>query len=197
MKKLSKKVKILLVALASTVAIGAVSLSTVTYASYVFGKKTKQNAYGLGGERQKSIFFNPNVWTKGTDSSGNVVDAIYYLYVWKRVGNVDSDPAVLSPSVHVTPTIPTGSGVQMDLFVYEFDTTSYNMMLFLRWDPSKEKSLELTAENGLWNQTIDIADNANINYYCIDSWGTGNPAQATPTTNEILKASNGNLSWRI
>ncbi len=175
----------------------AISFSAVTFAKYVEGKKTEQSAFGLGGEREVSIFFNANIWKQGKDSSGNIVDASYYLYVWYHNDGTgaDSKQDILAPSAHITPTI---SGVVMDLYVYEFDTTTLNRMIFIRWNPEIAPSTDISHGDGKgnWNQTDNITYSSTYNYYCIDSWGSGSPAQATPNKNRIDKnPSTGALTW--
>lgn len=191
MKKRFKKLTIISsIAILSSIAI---SFSAITVAKYVEGKDVAQSAFGLGGEREISIFFNANKWKEGLDSSGNIVDAAFYLYVWNHNDSTEEDSLqeVLIPSAHVTPTI---SNVVMDLYVYEFDATKLNRMIFLRWNPNNEPSTTLSAENGMWNQTTDITYSSLYNYYCIDDWGTGDPAVATPKSNKILYSEN-NLVW--
>ena len=192
-KQKSLKTKLLLGCLTAA-AVLATTFASITYAKYVDSKKTKQSVFGLGGERETSIFFNANIWKQGKDSSGNIVDAVFYLYVW-HTSNAAGTRTVIAPSAHVNPTI--GSTV-MDLYVFEYDPNTYNRMIFLRWNPEIEPSADLTYGDGhgKWNQTSDVTYSSTVNYYCIDAWGTGTPAQATPTTNYIYKnPSTGNLSW--
>lgn len=185
--------KITIVSVLSLLTAVALSFSPVSLAKYIVGQKTTQSAYGLGGERQVSIFFNANIWKQGKDSSGNIVDASYYLYVWHNDGSTDTQKEVLTPAAHITPTV---SGTVMDLYVYEFDATKQNRMLFLRWNPEVAPSIDLTTPNGKWNQTVDITYSSTYNYYCIDAWGTGTPATATPTHNRIDKnPSTNELTW--
>ena len=175
----------------STVVFMMVALASVTAAKFTETKKTTQSAFGLGGEKEVSIYFNANVWKQGKDSSGNIVDAAYYLYVWYNNGATDSKQATLIPSVHVTPTI---GEVVMDLYVFEFDKYNLNRMIFLRWDPSKAPSTVLDSAHGLWNKTVDLIYSDSINYYCIDDWGIGDPKVATPNNNRIVKDNSG-LHW--
>ena len=190
-----KKKKIMLVGGISYLSVLTLAVSSVTVAKFVARAKTNQSAYGLGGERMVSLFFNANIWKQGKDSSGNVVDANYYIYVWHSE-YAESTRTTLIPSAHVTPTI---SGTAMDLYVFEFDSTKLDSFLFLRWNPEVVPSADLTSE-GKWNQTedqtytYDETHSAYYNYYCIDDWGTGDPATAAPTKNIIIK--NGStLSW--
>ena len=150
----------------------AVAFSSISLAKYIDGKKTDQSAYGLGGERKTSIFFNANIWKQGKDSSGNIVDASYYLYVWYYDGASDSNQQTLAPTAHITPTI---SSTVMDLYVFEFDTTTLNRMIFLRWDPAVAPSTNITYGSGRWNKTVDLTYSSTYNYYCIDSWGSVSP----------------------
>ena len=182
------------------------SFSFISLAKYVEGKEVNQPAYGLGGERKKSIFFNANVWKQGKDSSGNIVDAAFYFYAWyhnpdtANENNDNSRQCILAPAAHVTPTVHIvsgDSGTVMDLYVFEFDTTLLNRFLFVRWNPEREMTTSLDSEHGMWNQTNDITYNSSLNYYCIDSWGSGTPAKATANSNEIVKNnSTDELTWR-
>ena len=193
MRKKGFKTKLLLGCL-SLIGVLATAFSSVTLAKYIRSEKTTQSAYGLGGEKQVSIFFNANIWKQGKDSSGNIVEAVYYLYVW-NTSSVEDTKETIVPSAHVTPTI---SGVKMDLYVFEFDASKLNRMIFLRWNPEIAPSTDLTHgdDKGNWNQTTDQTYSPSTNYYCIDEWGTGNPAVATPTTNRIVKnPSTGALTW--
>ena len=180
-----KKRKVLLVSCISFLSALTLALSGVTLAKFIETRKTDQSAFGLGGERKVSIFFNPNIWKQGKDAEGNIVDANYYMYVWHS-DDAEGTRATLIPSAHVTPTI---SGVAMDLYVFEFDTTTLNHFLFLRWDPQIVPSTDLVSGegHGKWNQTKDQTYDSNYNYYCIDSWGSGDPAEAEPTKNKIVK----------
>lgn len=175
----------------------AISFSSFSLAKYVEGKKTDQSGFGLGGERKVSIFFNANIWKQGKDSSGNIVDASFYLYAWHHNDStgVDTLAQTLIPSAHVTPTI---SGTIMDLFVYEYDTTTLNRFIFLRWDPTVTPSTDIDYGDGRWNKTVDLTYSSTYNYYCIDAWGpeefSGGPSIATPNKNKINKEGN-SLVW--
>ena len=203
MKPLSKKTKAILATIGTVTAVGALALSSITLAKYVFGRKTKQNAFGLGGERQTSIFFNPNVWTQGTGVNASsetvVVEAHFYMYVWHKNSSSSTDvKSVLSPTANVTPTV---EGVHMNLYVFEFDFTTVDQFLFIRWDakkagPLSDGSNAFTAGDGFWNQTDDLKYNPAINYYCIDEWGSGSPAKATPATNNIVVGTS-ELFWSV
>ena len=170
----------------------AVSFSSITLAKYLETKKTDQSAWGLGGERMTSIFLNANIWKQGKDSSGNIVDASYYLYVW-NTSDADGTKKIIAPSAHVTPTI---GDVVMDLYVFEYDTTTLNRMIFLRWDPAIAPSTDLIqgAGHGNWNQTCDISYNSEINYYCIKGWNGATSGKSEYEYNRIDKAGN-TLSW--
>lgn len=184
--------KALLIGCISAMSILTLAISGYTLAKYAEIQKTGQSAFGLGGERMISIFFNANVWKEGKDSAGEIVEANYYMYVWHS-SDAENTRKTIIPSAHVTPTI---GGTSMDLYVFEFDTNVLNHFLFLRWNPAIAPSpdLETGEGHGKWNQTQDQTYDPDTNYYCIDSWGTGDPAEATPTTNKIIK--NGNtLSW--
>ena len=187
-----KRKKALLITCLSLLGVLATTFSSVTLAKFIELRKTQQSAYGLGGERQVSIFFNPNIWKQGKDSEGNIVDANYYMYVWHS-SDAEGTRTTLLPSAHVTPTI---SGTKMDLYVFEYDSTTLDHFLFLRWDPSIAPSADLESGpgHGKWNQTKDETYSSAFNYYCIDSWGTGDPAEATPSRNRIVKHDNV-LSW--
>lgn len=193
MKEKTKRRLTLMSCLSMILCVLGLVFSSITFAKYVVSKETLQTAHGLGGERQVSIFFNANVWTQGKDSSGNIVDANYYMYVWKTSSNPKKE-TILLPAAHVTPTI---SGVNMDLYVFEFDKNVYDSFLFLRWNPEEAPAVDKIVDynHGKWNQTSDESYSSSYNYYCIDSWGTGTPSQATPTKNKIVKAANGSLSW--
>ena len=187
-----KSRKVMLIGCLSAISVFALALSSIALAKYIEYKKTDQSAYGLGGERMVSLFFNANIWKEGKDSEGNIVDANYYIYVW-NTASPETTRATLIPSAHVTPTV---GGTAMDLYVFEFDSTTLNSFIFLRWDPEIVPSTDLEhgSGHGNWNQTTDQAFDANYNYYCIDAWGDGNPATADPTRNKIIK--NGStLSW--
>ena len=192
------KTSVLLTACLSVAGLVLATFSTVTLAKYITTKKTQQAAWGLGGERMTSIFFNANVWTQGKDSSGKIVDAAFYMYVWNAtIGS--SSAETLIPSAHINPVI---NNVAMDLYVFEFDTTKKDHFLFLRWNPEVPVSTDIAHGEGKgnWNQTDDLEYDEDYNYYCIDSWGTSasaeEPAQATPNTNKIVKnLSTGILTW--
>ena len=62
--------------------------------------------------------------------------------------------------------------------------------------PLSDGSNAFTAGDGFWNQTDDLKYNPAINYYCIDEWGSGSPAKATPATNNIVVGTS-ELFWSV
>ncbi len=195
MKKSSKLMILAFSALGMTAALTLGTFSSLTASKYVESKKTAQSAFGLGGEREVSIFLNANIWKQGKDSSGNIVDATFYMYAWYNNGSGDSNQTLLAASAHVTPTIPTNAGTKMDLYVFEYDTTKWNRMAFFRWNPDVAPTLS-NLETGIWNQTNNIAYNSERNYYCIKTWkGSATYNHSCYEYNRIDKAANGNLDW--
>lgn len=184
MKSLSKKKKILIVSSLSTVCLAVTfSFVGVTVAKYTYGQKAKQSGYGLGGVRETSIFFNANKWREGVDSSGNPVEAAYYIYAWYHDSG-DSNQVIISPTAHISLTVST---TVMDLYVFEYDTSILNRMLFLRCDPNVEVTTSFSlGSGGVWNQTSDITYSSSKNYYCIDSWG--NDGITTASSNKITRS---------
>ena len=189
--------------LISAMLVTLASFSAVTVAKYVESKSVGQ-VVSKSGVEYTSIFFNPNIWTSGTDSSGNVVESVYYMWII-------TEDVLLAPTRHINKTVSNSDGsnpVLMDLYVYEYKyewKVSTRGIIFLRCDPSQTiTNFKTFPSEGVWNRTNDILysyflghSNA-YNYICISGWTNsgGGYSNSGYTTNRINKnASTGALTW--
>ena len=195
-RKMSKVKKAMLIASIPLVA-AAFSFSAITVAKYVEGRSVGQEV-SRNQMENISIFLNANIWNEGKDSGGNIVDAVYYMWLITGV----SSGQLITPTRHVTPTV---SSTVMDLYVFEYKYTwghrgedpAYGF-LFIRGNPEEDiDSYTTWPTAAVWNQTHDIPYNSARNYYCIVGWenpDNGEDHDSPYTYNSILKTGS-TLYW--
>ena len=181
------KRKLGIVGVSLVLAATTVSLVTFSWAKYIESKSVGQEV-SRNGIENTSLFFNANIWNQGKDSSGNIVDAVYYL--WIADANV-----LITPTRHVTPTV---NDTVMDLFVFEHKYAwkeDARDLVFIRANPSVSiTSFSTWPTEAVWNQTCNIPYNAQRNYYCIKGWSGATDGKSEYEYNRIDKAGS-TLSW--
>ena len=197
--------KLTLISLITAFSATVATFSAFTYAKYVESKSAGQTV-SREGKENISIFLNANIWTSGTDSSGNVVDAVYYMWV---VVNGHETGYLVTPTRHINPTVSNSDGTNpavMDLYVFEYKynwgTSNYKIE-FIRANPSTAITSYTTYPASIWNITEYIkynkdkdGNNAVINYYCIKTWNTSYYGHSAYEYNRIDKdSSTGDLTW--
>ena len=186
----NKKRTIALCAISASLTL-VVSFSAVSLAKYIETKSVGQ-VVSREGIANSSLFLNANIWNRGDDGEGNIVDAVYYLWV---ITGAESG-YLLSPSKHVTPEI---SSTIMDLYVFEYKyewASASRAFVFIRANPSVSiSSFTSWPSTAVWNQTHDIPYNAQRNYYCIKDWSVSPSDSKSPYEFNRIDKDGSTLSW--
>lgn len=186
------KHKITLLSIISVMIIIIGSFCSISFAKYIESRSAGQ-VVSRNGVPNTSIFLNPNIWTKGTSSNGEIVNPSYYM--WVVTGTKTG--YLVTPTRHVTPTV---SEVVMDLYVFEYKyewASANRQMIFIRANPSVSITSYTAFPDYLkWNQTNDIPYSSERNYYCIKGWSDTNYSNSSYEYNRIDKnTSTGELTW--
>ena len=174
--------KLLILSSITLLSVAAASTGIFTYASFdALGQVTQQVKYS--GTLKKSIYLNANVW--------NVDNPAYYLY--DDINNV-----WIAPTKYIEQEVYHSDGVghsKLELYVFELnvsDTTSTSAPCtsfnFVRINPNYDGTVP--SWDAKWNQTNDITENANYNYYVINGW-----AETSYKKNNIYINGAGNMQF--
>ena len=154
--------KTLLACISSSISACIILGTSITFAGFAATDRANQTIYASGGIIKKSIFLDcENLWNiLGTE--------VIYMHAWNS-NNASTTNEWVLPTRTVTMSI-TGTGVSgsRNLYVFEYDTSKYNKLLFARVNPDG-----LTADNvgsKIWNKTYNRNLNDTINYYYLDAW---------------------------
>lgn len=165
--------KFLLFASIGVLSLGAIG-TTIGFSMAGFADtKSVDRLIGLSGEndvQKKSIFLNANIW-------GSTGDPTYYIDAWKN-GDNDSHEWVTFSRI-VTPTI---NAVDFTMYVFVFDTTKFDRIVFYRMNPNHAS---LPSYESAWNHTCDINFNSGVNYYCIENWDSASYGNSGYSTNTL------------
>lgn len=186
-----KRKKVFIISAVSSMLFVTASFSAVSLAKYIETKSVGQ-VVSREGIANASFFLNSNIWNTGTDGSGNIVDAVYYM--WIITGN--STGYLLNPSKHVTPEI---NNTVMDLYVFEYKyewAAASRAFVFIRANPSESvTSFTTWPTDAVWNQTHDIEYSSERNYYCIKNWEVSQSDKKSPYEYNRIDKSGSTLSW--
>ena len=205
MKSKSRKLSLIGTIFVSMLSVcsAGVSFSIITFANYIESKAVSQTLTKSGKENY-SLFLNANIWTTGVDSSGNIVNPVYYMWVI-----IDSTHGKLVvPSRHINVDVTSTSSsitTKMDMYVFEYEyvwAQASRGILFIRADANTQIT-DYSTFPSVWNQTPDISysaflgDTHKYNYFCIESWDDNTAKHnSTYSCNRIDKNSQtGELTW--
>jgi len=207
---MKKRIRTKLLVILSTLTVGLASLGVVTLAKYNVYDKVGQPAT-RDTKPPLLLYLNANIWTRGTDSSGVIIDPNYYLWVITGA----STGYLVSPSKYITHEVYNNaetSYTMMNLYVFEYKqewVTNSRDFLFIRANPTQAISsfTSWPSESVVWNKTDDISytnyvgnPNPSRNYFSIDSWHGGtnkykDEYNSGYGANALTKLSNGRLKW--
>lgn len=143
-----KKRKIILISSISLIGASIIVSGSITLAGYVATSHVTQTTSTLG-RAKTSIFLNADFWD--TDSP------VYVMHVWKDGGSGSLARDLLASKQNIA-----------GYYVFEFDTTIYDRLIFYRCDPTDFNLSSLT----IWNQTDNITYTygQSTNLFTINSW---------------------------
>ena len=195
MKKMKNKKSLLIaigVALSASIAIGSVA----TYALFVARDMGTQQIKASAGLAKKSLFLDcDDAW----NYDGATYYAVYFNVTISGSSTIPTDSSLtyVSPSKIITiGTTGSWSAAEKNLYVFEFDTTAYDQIMFIRGsdtglddaDTSTYTSLTTNSDSSIWGLAGWIASTDTHNYFHIDSyknnekWCNYSSATATVTT---------------
>lgn len=170
------KKKPLLFALLGISSVVSLSLNVATFAKYALMDQVTQQI-GYQGKTKKTIYINPNIWEKD--------QAEFFIYCYNTSTSANK---WITSSKYITPEI---NDITFSMYVFQFDDVNYDGFNIVRLKPSTAEGYDSGNDgmnwNNKWNQTDDISLNANINYYCINGWGT---TYSTYETNHLSVVNN-------